>query len=94
MDFVFNCALCHGPLVARTDLHGLHVQCAHCLKGTEVGEGTPVTEALTNTILDGTAPTPNQPILRRVRPALQYSSAGASHNKPRLPRKARISYAL
>ena len=98
MDFVFHCASCRGPLVARTHLRGLHVQCAHCASGTEVGSGKPVTEAVVRALLDTPVPLApsGQHILRRVRPAPRHSSAGAgaAHDRPRLPRTARISHIL
>lgn len=96
MDFVFNCASCGGPLIARTNLRGLHVQCAHCSGGTEVSSGKRVTEAVVSALLDAPLPTAvtDRCILRRVRPAAHHSSAGASPAKPRLPRTARISRTL
>ncbi len=92
MDFVFHCASCGGPLIARTQLRGLHVQCAHCVGGTEVARGERVTEAVASALLD--SPPNGQRLLRRVRPAPRHTSAGASHDQPRLPRTARISYPL
>ena len=93
MDFVFNCLSCHGPLIARQNLKGVTVECAHCSGGIEVASGDPVTEALVSALLD----LPRTPeavkglILRRVRPAVKHSSADFSRPKKSFPRNARIS---
>ncbi len=93
MDFVFYCASCRGPLIARHHLRGFRVQCAHCSGGIEVRCEKPVTEAVVSSLLDGPQALPGvgQRILRRVRPAARHSSAGASHAQGRFPRGARIS---
>lgn len=92
MDFIFSCALCRGPLVARTDHRGRRMRCPHCEGPVEIRHGEPVTEAFVNSLLDAShAPAPNtEPLLRRVRPAPQHSSAGSSRD--RLARTARISF--
>jgi hypothetical protein len=95
MDFVFNCASCHGPLIARSDLRGLRVQCAHCFRATEIRSGRPVTESLVNDFLEApkTAATERW-VLRRVRPAIRHSSAPASRARPLVARGVRISHAV
>jgi hypothetical protein len=90
MDFVFKCLSCHGPLLARKDLCGLRVQCAHCSAGIEIRPTDLVTEAVVSAFLD--APAPARPVLRRVRPAPRHASAGAAHAQPRLIRGARITH--
>jgi hypothetical protein len=93
MDFVFNCASCRGPLIARANLRGFRVQCAHCSGGIEVVSAKPVTDAVANALLDAPLPFPPKSalILRRVRPATCCSSAVATRGRDRLPRAARIS---
>ncbi|MGB8168216.1 MAG: hypothetical protein WCF18_12035 [Chthoniobacteraceae bacterium] len=94
MDFVFYCTSCGGPLIARHDLRGFRVQCAHCSGGIEVRSEKPITEAVSNALLDAPVPSPahGTQILRRVRPAVRHSSAGASHDRRQFQRGARISF--
>jgi DNA-directed RNA polymerase subunit RPC12/RpoP len=90
MDFVFNCASCHGPLIARQSLHGKRVECAHC-SGRIEAQGDPVTEAVVSKILD-TAVNPSlHRVLRRVKPAVRFAS-GTVSLKANLSKAARISY--
>lgn len=91
MDFVFNCASCHGPLIARQNLRGRRVQCAHCSGGIEAHSGAPVTEAVVSHFLDQTGHPANRRMLRRVKPAARLSSPGTQHQKPTLKKTARIS---
>lgn len=89
MDFVFNCASCHGPLIARQNLQGKRVECAHC-SGRIEAQGDPVTEALVSKILDYSVTTSKHRVLRRVKPA-RFTS-GTISLKSHLPKTARISY--
>lgn len=94
MDFVFHCASCRGLLIARHELRGSRVQCAHCAGGIEVRSEKPVTDAVVNALLDAPRPAPEtaQRILRRVRPAVRHSSAGASRGQSPLPRGTRSPF--
>lgn len=94
MDFVFNCACCHGPLVARSDQQGLRIHCEHCASVTRIGAGRPVTESLVNAYLDQPKAEESGRVLRRVRPAVRHSSAPVSRTRPLLTRSARISRGL
>ena len=96
MDFIFNCATCQGPLIARSNLRGFVVQCAHCAGGVEIRSGKPVTEAVANALLDAPLPAvpAGQAVLRRVRPPSYHSSAGLARATPSLGRGVRISHAV
>jgi hypothetical protein len=89
MDFVFYCLSCQGPLIARTTLRGTRVQCAHCRGGIEASAGRTITETVVSALLDAPLPAAHR-ILRRVRPAVCYHSASASHSPARQARIVRV----